>query len=559
MEYHGASPLRSVATIPEMAAHRYGDKTAFVVAGEATGYATLASRVRDVASMLHEAGVDPGDRVGLYLPNTLQFPESYFGTIAAGAVPVPLNLRMDDETLTYVLQDAGIDDLIASELFIHTFETDHAAITAVGELADQADVHTTYVPGGHEGAVDYDAGLEEPPAELPDPGRAYDDVAAQLYTSGTTGDPKGVPLTHENLLSALESITKSTPASDPDDTLLLVLPLFHIYGLNALMTLYCYRGGTIVLQPRPDAETMLSAIDEYDVNHFPTVPAILREMERHYREDPDAYDLSSLEAINSAAAPLSEDTRRRIVDGWDVVMGEGWGMTETAPAGTIRTAASAHKGAGCIGRPMYNLELRLVDPETREVRVTEDELDLRAGPLYDAADPPPEEAITGEIAVRGPQVFEGYYELPDQTAAAFDDEGWFYTNDIARVDADGALWIVDRADDMIIAGGENVYPAEIEEPLYDHPAVAEAAVVGIDHAVKGEAPVAFVVLEDDAEIDEEALRSFTLEHVPSYAHPRRIFFVEKLPRSATNKVQRYELRERATEAVDGELSSSERL
>lgn len=184
-------------------------------------------------------------------------------------------------------------------------------------------------------------------------------------------------------------------------------------------------------------------------------------------------------------------------------------------------------------------------------------LNPRAAPV----DLPADEADrTGEIAVRGPQVFEGYHDLPAKNEAVFDADGWFHTEDIARVDEDGHLWIVDRADDMIIAGGENIYPAEVEDALYDHPDIAEAAVVAAPHEVKGEAPVAFVVPEDGTDLDEQAVREFALEHVPTYAHPRRVWFVDELPRSATRKVQRYRLEERV-EAELGEepLSSSDRL
>jgi long-chain acyl-CoA synthetase len=174
-----------------------------------------------------------------------------------------------------------------------------------------------------------------------------------------------------------------------------------------------------------------------------------------------------------------------------------------------------------------------------------------------------EDSVTGEIAVRGPQIFEGYFKLPRKNDAVFDDEGWFYTEDIARVDSDGYLWMVDRADDMIIAGGENIYPAEVENGLYEHPDVAEAAVVAAPHEIKGEAPVAFVVLEEGVEegvdITEEGLREFSLEHTARYAHPRRIFFVDELPRSATQKVQRYKLEDKAEDRVDGALESSEEL
>ncbi|MDY6765080.1 MAG: AMP-binding protein, partial [Halobacteria archaeon] len=170
-----------------------------------------------------------------------------------------------------------------------------------------------------------------------------------------------------------------------------------------------------------------------------------------------------------------------------------------------------------------------------------------------------EDSVTGEIAIRGPNVFEGYYNRPDKNEEVFDDEGWFYTKDIAKVDSDGYFWMIDRADDMIIVGGENVYPAEVENALYEHPEVAEAAVVAAEHEVKGEAPVAFVVLEEGADVTEEELRKFTLDHVATYAHPRRIFFVDELPRSATQKVQRFKLEEEVSERLTQPLTASERL
>jgi long-chain acyl-CoA synthetase len=384
--------------------------------------------------------------------------------------------------------------------------------------------------------------------------RAYDDVAVQPYTSGTTGRPKGVLLTHENLLSTIQSYAKGAIALDPEDSILLVLPLFHIYGLNALMGSYLYRGAEMVLQPEPEGEAMLDAIDQHSITKFSGVPAMFTMMFREYRDDPERWDLSSLDDCTCAAAPLAESTRQTIEEAWNVPIVEGWGMTETAPAGTLEPSRGVRKAAGCIGPPVPDVELKVADPETGETLVGPGDLDPRgmADPRVDFDD---EEAVTGELAIRGDNVFEGYYNRPAETDQAFDDEGWFYTQDIARVDGDGYFWMVDRADDMIITGGNNVYPAEVEDALYAHPDVAEAAVVGAPHEVKGEAPVAFVVLEAGAEVSETELRRFSLDHVATYAHPRRVFFVEELPRSATQKVQRYKLDERAQELLDGPLTS----
>jgi long-chain acyl-CoA synthetase len=301
---------------------------------------------------------------------------------------------------------------------------------------------------------------------------------------------------------------------------------------------------------------MLENLDTYDCTKFAGVPAMYTMMFREYREHPDRYDLSSLVDVTCAAAPLADDTRRKIEQEWNVPMVEGWGMTETAPAGCIEPSRGVRKAAGSIGPPVPGLELKLVDPETRQVVVAPEDLEPRGMADSDLAFDDLD-AVTGEIAVRGPQVCEGYFERPGATSEAFDEDGWFYTKDIARVDSDGYFWMVDRADDMIIAGGENVYPAEVEDALYAHEAVAEAAVVAAPHEVKGEAPVAFVVLEEGHEVNETDLRRFALDHVATYAHPRRVFFVDGLPRSATQKVQRYKLEEQVDEYLTEPLTGDD--
>ena len=558
MEYHDGQALRHVGDLPAMGAYRYGEMTAIVLQenDEHQSFAALDERASRVASALTDRGVEPGDRVALYLPNTLQFPESLFGAVRTGAVPVPLNLRMDVETLSYVLEDADVDHLVTSALLAGGMETERASIAAPAEVCESAGVTYRYVPSGEgEGVVDYDTALAEADPEFDRPERAFDDVAIQTYTSGTTGRPKGVLLSHENVLSALAAMTRSG-SPDPDSTVLMVLPLFHIPTFVALLGTHLYRGGRTILQAIPDPEGMLDAIETYEVNELPAVPALHTMMYRAYREDPDAHDVSSLDVLGSAAAPLPEDTKRNLTRDFGVVMSEGWGMTETTSVATARPA-TVYKDAGCVGQPVKDVDLRLVDPETREPVVPADELDPWTGPPKLEFDD--EEAVTGEIAVRGPQVFEGYHGLPEKNQAVFDEEGWFYTEDIARVDDDGHLWMVDRADDMIIAGGENIYPAEVEDALYEHPDVAEAAVVAAPHEVKGEAPVAFVVAEAGTTLDETELRRFALERVASYAHPRRVFLVDELPRSATQKVQRYKLETEVEDRLGGPLEPSEKL
>ena len=555
MEYHRGEPVDNIGMIPTMAADRYQDRTAFTFMGGVKTFNEVEQEANQLANALVEMGVEPGERVALYIPNEPLFPVAYYGAIKAGAIAVPLNLRMDPDTLVYVLEDSDVDVMISSAYI----PQDEPGIAWPVDLAERADVGTLLFPGRSDeekGVVNYSHVVTDQPTEFDIVERDYDDVAAQPYTSGTTGKPKGVMLTHRNLLSAIDSYDKSGFGISADYTLVLVLPLFHIYALNALMSSFLARGGHLDLQPRPDPEALLRAIDQYDAEVFAGVPALYTQMFRVWRENPEEYDLSSLEYVVCAAAPLAEEVRKTIQNEWDVVMIEGWGMTETAPAGTIEPVGGVRKEAGCVGPPVPGIDLKIVDPESRKTKVGPKDLRPFPNPDIDFSD---ESQVVGELAIRGDSIFKGYHGKPDKTAEVFDDEGWFYTEDIARVDEDGYFWIVDRADDMILSGGNNIYPAEVEDALYEHPDVAEAAVVAADHAVKGQAPVAFVVLEEGADIEEDELRRFTLEHVANYAHPRRIFFVDELPRSATQKVQRYKLEEEAELRLDGPLDTSDRL
>jgi long-chain acyl-CoA synthetase len=551
MKYYRQEPLRHLGDVPAMGADRYGDRLALEYRGEEYTFTDLEARSNQVANALQEAGIEAGDRVALYLENSLQFPESFFGVIKAGAVAVPLNHRMDTDSLRYILDDADASALITSPVF-----------PSVGtDLAEE--VPLTFIPGGAAGLEDYDEHVDAAATSFDRPDRAFDAVAVQPYTSGTTGDPKGVLTTHENLLTTAQSYSSRGGADPEEDVALCFLPLFHMYGLSTVLLTGLYNGATIVLRTMPVAQSLLEAITEFEVTQFAGIPAVYIEMLAEMEENPDAYDISSIETLGSGAAPLADDTRRRIEDAFNSPLTEGWGMTETSPAGTKESTYGITKSAGCIGQPLPDLEIKLVDPETRETRVPASALDPTAATTLEehGIDPDDEAQVTGEIAIRGPQVFEGYHGLPEKTDAVFDSEGWFYTDDIARVDADRFLWMVDRADDMLIVGGENVYPAEVEDELFEHPDVQAAAVVGAPHEIKGEAPVAYAVLEPGVETapTERELRKFALEAVPTYAHPRRIFFVDELPRSGTRKVQRYKLEADVEGRLEGPLESSEEL
>ncbi|MDY7081525.1 MAG: class I adenylate-forming enzyme family protein, partial [Halobacteria archaeon] len=444
MDYHKGEPIRNVAEIVEMGADTYGEKRAFEYRGDELSYQDLERRSNQVANALVEHGVEPDDRVAMYIENSLQFPETFFGIIKSGAVPVPLNHRMDMERLVYVLEDSDSKAIVGSDVFAGL----------VQDLHDESGTETVLLRGvENEDANihDYDTVVEAASDDFETYQHEFDDVTLQCYTSGTTGNPKGVLTTHRNILSTVQSYSQLGGIDPEDASTLVVLPLFHMFGLSTVMLTSLYNGGEIILKTLPVAQTLLQAITEHEVTSFAAVPAIYIEMVEEYEKNPEKYDLSSIEALGSGAAPLAEDTRKKIQEVFNTPLTEGWGMTETTPAGTANSTRGVRKGAGCIGQPLPDLEIKLVDPTTRETRVPPEFLDPSAVAEPDeyGIDFDDEETVTGEMAVRGPQVFEGYHNLPDKTDEVFDDEGWFYTDDIARVDEDRFLWMVDRADDMI--------------------------------------------------------------------------------------------------------------
>jgi long-chain acyl-CoA synthetase len=367
-----------------------------------------------------------------------------------------------------------------------------------------------------------------------------------------------VRLTHGNLLSSVESVAGECVPIDPDDTLLLVLPLFHIYALNSLMCTSLYSGGEIKILEEPNPKRVITNLMHENIDIFAGVPSMYRMIYDQYKENARE---PNLKYAICAGAPLSEDTRSNIVEDMGINMVKGWGMTE-ASTGTMEPVRGLKKGPGCVGLPLPGIDIKIVDPEDHSsTRVSSSNLSPY-GVESKHIEGLDEDQRTGEVALRGPQVFEGYHKLPEKNDEVFDGEGWFYTGDILQVDKDGYFWMVDRADDMIIVGGENVYPTEVENALHEHPDVAEATVVGVPYEVKGEAPVAFVVLKEGTErekdLTEKELRKFSLEHTAKYAHPRKIFFVNELPHSATGKVEKYKLEEKAEERI-GTLGSSEKL
>lgn len=540
MQFYEGEELRNLGLLPKMASQKYGSRTSLLFRDEELSFVQLDRRSSKLADSLLEEGLVSDDRVGLYIPNSLQFVESFFAVIKAGGVPVPLNLRMPPRTLSYILNDSNVDILISSPL-----ETDTSNPSEAESLVDETGVEKLILPEkSDDKIIDYNQLIEEGSSTYSHSTQNYEDIAVQMYTSGTTGKPKGVLLSHKNVLSAVESVG-TTMLVDSSTRMHLPVPLYHVYALSSLLCGICY-GGSLYLQFEVDPGLMMENIGKFGCNIFIGVPAIFRMAWLVYQQEPEKYDLSGLNQVVCGGAPLDETTRKNIRQAWKVRFQEGWGMTENVTCGALNLGNTSKK-AGCAGWPFPNVEIKLVDPETRETVVPWDEIGFW-GELED-------EHVDreGEIAIRGPVVFEGYYNMPEKNSEVFDDDGWFYTGDLGRIDEDKALWIVDRTDDMIIAGGENIYPSEVEDVLMEHPDISDAAVVPASHKTKGEAPVAFVTTSTETDLSEEEIKEFSLERVPTYAHPRRVFFKDSLPKSGSLKVQRFKLEEEAEEKISGKL------
>ena len=465
-------------------------------------YAELARANGQAAALLREAGVGPGDRVALMLPNVLAFPVFFYGSLAVGAAVVPMNPLLKSREVAYYLGDSG-----ASVIF--AWEPDGGrGGQGRGRYRRPGD------PGGGAGRAD--ACWATGSRWRTGPSAADDDDAVILYTSGTTGVPKGAELTHANLYKNAEVTTTTLLTAGPGDVIMGCLPLFHVFGLTCGMNASVISGATLTLLPRFDAGKALEMIGREKVTIFEGVPTMYSALLHH--PDRATADVSSLRLCVSGGAALPVEVLREFEEAFGCPILEGYGLSETSPVASFNHPDRERK-AGSIGTPIAGVEMRAVDD---------------AG-----ADVPPGEV--GEIAIRGHNVMKGYWGKPDATAAAIPD-GWFRTGDLARIDEDGYFFIVDRKKELIIRGGYNVYPREIEEALHEHPAVAEVAVVGIPHDSLGEEVGAAVALKPGATATPDELQAFAKSRVAAYKYPRHVWLVDQLPKGPTGKILRREVK-----------------
>jgi long-chain acyl-CoA synthetase len=479
-------------------------------------YTELREAAGRVTSLLSSLGVAPGDRVGIMLPNVPAFPMAFYGTLAAGAVVVPMNPLLKSREVAFYLGDSGAKVLFAWYAAAGEAAKGAAAAGAKLVTVDEPDMKSLLASlfALHTWAD-----------------RADDDDAVILYTSGTTGQPKGAQLTHANLTRNAELTAETLLHSSPDDVVMGCLPLFHVFGLTCGLNATVVGGGTLTLLPRFDAAQALHIIARDRVTIFEGVPTMYAAM-LHSPAAADA-DASSLRTCISGGAAMPVEILHAFEKTFGCMILEGYGLSETSPVASFNHP-DAERKPGSIGTPVAGVEMRVVGT--------------------DGTDVPPGEV--GEIAIRGHNVMKGYWGKPEATAEAIPD-GWFRTGDLARVDEDGYFFIVDRKKEMIIRGGYNVYPREIEEVLYEHPAVAEAAVVGIPHDSLGEEVGAAVALKPGATATPEELQSFVKERVAAYKYPRHVWLEAELPKGPTGKILRREVRRPGAEPPGAEQSGAE--
>jgi long-chain acyl-CoA synthetase len=491
----------NLATILTETAERLPDQTAFKLDDIELSYSMLDEGSARVAALLKSKGLESGDRVGLMMPNVPYFPAIYFGILRAGAVVVPMNVLLKAREVGFYLEDPSAKLLFAWGDFGEAAEAG----------AEKAGAEVILVkPGEFEKLL----AEQEPDRELAD--RTRDDTAVILYTSGTTGKPKGAELTHSNLYRNSAGVSQKLGEMSEDDVLLGALPLFHSFGQTCTMNSAVSVGATVTMLPRFDPDKALEIIQRDRVTIFQGVPTMYNAM--LHSESCDSADCSTLRLCMSGGAAMPAELMREFEEKFGCIILEGYGLSETSPVASFNHPDRERK-PGSIGTPIEGVEMQVWDDDGNEVPQGE----------------------VGEIVIRGHNLMRGYWNREDATREAITEDGWFRTGDMAKVDEDGYFFIVDRKKDLIIRGGYNVYPREIEEVLYEHPAIQEAAVVGVPHDELGEEVGAAVVLKEGESLEADELKSYVKEQVAAYKYPRRIWFVDELPKGPTGKILKREI------------------
>jgi long-chain acyl-CoA synthetase len=463
-------------------------------------YGELDDRSARLATLLGEQGVEPGDRVGVMLPNVPEFPVAYYGVLRAGGVVVPMNVLLKRREIAFYLEDSGAKLLLAW----HGFAEEALA------GATDAGAETIEVEPGSFAAL---LAEHEPTPGLVDTDE--NDTAVILYTSGTTGKPKGAELTHHNLFRNADVSGRTTSEISQGDVVLGALPLFHSFGQTVSMNASLKVGACLTLVPRFDPGEALATMQRDGVTHFYGVPTMYGALLHH--PERESFDTSSLRICITGGASMPVEVLRGFEDAFGAKVMEGYGLSETSPVACSNHPDRERK-AGSIGTPIEGVEMRIVDEN----------------------DNPVAQGEVGEIVIRGHNIMKGYWQRPEATEEAMRG-GWFHSGDMARTDEDGYFYIVDRKKDLIIRGGYNVYPREVEEVLYEHPKIREAAVVGVPHNEWGEEIGAAIVLHEGEELAPEEVGVYVKERIAAYKYPRVVWFIDELPKGPTGKILKREI------------------
>ena len=519
----------------KQSARSFGDNPAIIYFGRRISYSELDEMVDRFATALQDLGVKKGDRVGVQLPNIPQFVIAFYGALRAGAVCVACSPLYKARELEHQLNDSGTEILVC-------MDTLYPIVQAIRQETKLRNVITTsprdYLPPllktlsplkgvkSHEcpGAIDFLSIMKKYGANPKLVAVKPDELALLQYTGGTTGVPKGAMITHRNLIANAAQCEVVLPIHRGIDINVTALPLFHIFGMTCAMNASVLTGTTMLMIPDPrEPKGILSAISKHKATVFCSVPTMYIALIN--RPDINKYDLSTVRACLSGAAPLPVEVQKKFeqITGGRLV--EGYGLTESSPVSHVNPLDDPKKNRpGSIGIPLPDTEAKIVDLETGTKELKPNEV--------------------GELVLKGPQVMQGYWNKPDETKMTLRG-GWLYTGDIAKMDEDGYFFIVDRKKDMIDVSGLKVWPREVEEVLYEHPAVNEAAVVGVPDAYRGETVKAYVVLKPEykGKVAEEDIIKFCKEKIATYKAPRLVEFRESLPKTLVGKILRRQLKE----------------
>lgn len=491
-------------------------KTCLRFLGQGQSYAEVDAVSSAVAANLSGMGLGEGDRVAVCLPNLPEFVAAYFGILKAGLVMVPLNPLLKGAEIAYHLGDSGARVLIAFEMFTSEAATGTAELDGVVTFVVPFPGSDAPPPEGMRPFADLT--VERPADPVAGDIRPTDAsaTAAMIYTSGTTGRPKGAELTHFQLYMNCTVAGELFGCQD-DDVALAVLPFFHVFGLSSVLNLTLRYGGAVSIVPRFEAPAVLDAIENDGVTVFLGVPTMFQAV---LAEDRSKRNLSTLRVAVSGGASMPGEVMRSFEEEFGIVVLEGYGLSETASGASFNRNERERKVLS-VGKPLWGVEMRVVDDEDRPLPAGEDQV--------------------GEIVIRGHNVMKCYHDRPEETAAALRN-GWFHTGDLGYVDEDGFFFIVDRKKDLVIRGGYNVYPREIEEVLYQHSSVAEAAVIGKPDERLGEEIVAVVVAKPGLEVTADELIQFSKSRLAAYKYPREVRFVDDLPKGPTGKILKRDLK-----------------